>query len=463
MVTSRLFALSLFNMGLISSEIQRFLPYKLFCIVLFENVPQLLICIALTVLTNDEITLPVLLSFTGSLFSIIAALVEFCKNYELHSVELNWCLEFEFDTDSTLSSPDVSRVEFGKLVKRNGLFKLKLMKLLANCIDMEQNHIEIRNIELASPHGRIQGVIFKTESKIRENLLESARIGKNLSSSTSLQDDVKSNSQQTVSINKDRLKYLHQWELKSMSGCEYKNDTDRDDNGKTVTLTVGSCYDLLLQTAKFENLIAANNALKMRECICQFVFETEEHIQMCLNEIKMIQLSYFRQSFQNKDLIQMYDKNSLKNRNMDTKDTMNYDIMNNRNNINMSNSNVNGGVDFINANDFGPAILTTMGQWANGNQNIRIQVSSDAVQVIGSHSTSDNIGVSNGHVTQSSFASSANHVDGEEKGNKSEANSTNSSSKIHMQNIVHNNMRNFDAITNNVDHDAVHVADMQLQ
>ena len=136
-------------------------------------------------------TIAIIFSAIRSILSIVATLVEFCTYYEIHTIELNWCLEFEFNNNindgntnsispgaklsrSRSQASQINSDNLETILNTSRLLKKRLAKTLAKCIQAVACHIQVPNIAVTAPHIMVNGVIFHTTTTISKKFIGSS-------------------------------------------------------------------------------------------------------------------------------------------------------------------------------------------------------------------------------------------------------------------------------------------------
>ena len=135
-VNCGLFGFSVLNMGLTRCELKRFYAYQVFN-VLSENMPQLLICLFIMVVTNTYFDVVLLFSVAATMVALILTFFEFIALIKNETVECNFGLTITITPDPMWTSHKLNR---------KGLKTRSLGKRLANKLGIESTHVQIGNI-----------------------------------------------------------------------------------------------------------------------------------------------------------------------------------------------------------------------------------------------------------------------------------------------------------------------------
>eukprot|EP01083_Nonionella_stella_P274695 932580_1 len=147
LVSSRVFSLDAFSCGLTTFELSKLETIKLFCTILCEDIPQLIIQIAYSVIISS-LTQATVLALTGTLLSIIGTIVIYCKNHKgcsiMHDQQIvQYYIGFKRE-DAKLSAGQKQSINEYKCSTK------ALQKAISEALRTRVNNIEIGHISCSN-------------------------------------------------------------------------------------------------------------------------------------------------------------------------------------------------------------------------------------------------------------------------------------------------------------------------
>ena len=279
-------------MGLARSEIRRFFIYKVFFTTILESIFQGLIAIIFIIVSQDPIDATILLSLVTTLLTLIVTLMQFLRQFETNVIELNWRLEFTFDSS-------VQR-KISRILRYNKLNKKRFKKQLASELHIDPRRIQLRNIKVIGRtsvivDGLIYSIQLNKDTKLNTISLENALSVSSVVSRSASVDFSKftPNDVTKMGVLND---YVRQWKYQfptKFVNCKYNR------------------YDMLVDDSccvlRFAALIDSNNAQLIKDMICRFFFGRKEvNINAYNDKFDRIKLSYLKENYMDSECISQW-------------------------------------------------------------------------------------------------------------------------------------------------------------
>ena len=307
-VNSGLFGLSALNMGLVRSEIGRFFIYKVFFTTMLESIFQALIAIGFLIVSQNPVDATILLSLVTTVLTLIVTTMQFLRQFDTNVIELNWRLEFIFDSNI--------QHKISKILRYNRLNTRRFKKQLASELHIDPHRIQIRNIKILGRSSVIiDGLIYSIQlnkdlhvsrGKNDNNIDGPSSLEKAMSISSIMSNSNSGNSTPKFTPN-DVSKidvlgdYVRQWKYK------FPNNFVNSKYNNYDMLGNDSCCVL-----KFAALIDSNDGQLIKDMICRFFFGKKTGTYN--DKLEAIKLSYLKSNYMDGECISQWtsDGNIIK-------------------------------------------------------------------------------------------------------------------------------------------------------
>ena len=318
-----IFGLPLYCMGMVQSEIQRFLSFKIIFTIFFENLGQIGVCIGIFLVNNiyfsetsnsSDIVGSVGLSFLMSVASVTNTLITYWKYFKIDLIEFNFSLDIEFNNYST-SNGQIKKT-YPRGLQTISLKKTSCSKKLKQCMKIEDGvEINIRNIHVSGNKSTINAIVHQVQivdNNCNKKCICGCDSTKRRTSITNNVDAVAMT--QIVDNNSGKLKQKStQTQTKTQSEISVSADLFREwkfvrpfqyrNNIKSIDFNE---YKLLhLQISKLDELVCGFDGIN--DAIREFYFSRNKNDY--INEIESIQLSVYKRNWNDIGYIKKWSKN----------------------------------------------------------------------------------------------------------------------------------------------------------